>query len=115
MSITLSTIAPILFLSTPERRLISGSRYYRALSVCRRSILVLLCDKQLTPTEPRRAAAREALAHDSGQYGSNRGAEPLLDAFLKHIEVLGFSGYGHANLSIGIGAKQVLYLSLIHI
>jgi len=54
-------------------------------------------------------AAREALKHDSGQYGSNRGAEPLLDAFLKHIEALGFSGYGRMNLSIGIGAKQVLY------
>jgi aspartate aminotransferase len=54
-------------------------------------------------------AAREALSHDSGQYGSNRGADALLDAFLKHIEALGFTGYGRANLSIGIGAKQVLY------
>jgi aspartate aminotransferase len=55
------------------------------------------------------AAAREALSHDSGQYGSNRGADALLDAFLKHIEALGFSGYTRMNLSIGIGAKQVLY------
>ena len=55
------------------------------------------------------AAARESLERDSGQYGSNRGAEPLLDAFLKHIEALGFAGYGRMNLSIGIGAKQVLY------
>jgi aspartate aminotransferase len=61
------------------------------------------------PGEHVYAAAREALGHDSGQYGSNRGAEPLLDAFLKHIEALGFSGYGRMNLSIGIGAKQVLY------
>ena len=61
------------------------------------------------PGEHVYAAAREALSHDSGQYGSNRGAEPLLDAFLKHIEALGFSGYGRMNLSIGIGAKQVLY------
>lgn len=61
------------------------------------------------PGEHVYAAAREALSHDSGQYGSNRGAEPLLDAFLKHIEALGFSGYGRNNLSIGIGAKQVLY------
>lgn len=61
------------------------------------------------PGEHVYAAAREALSHDSGQYGSNRGADALLDAFLKHIEALGFSGYGHANLSIGIGAKQVLY------
>ena len=61
------------------------------------------------PGEHVYAAAREALSHDSGQYGSNRGAAPLLDAFLKHIEALGFAGYGHANLSVGIGAKQVLY------
>ncbi|WP_266169066.1 pyridoxal phosphate-dependent aminotransferase [Dyella subtropica] len=61
------------------------------------------------PGEHVYAAAREALSHDTGQYGSNRGAEPLLDAFLKHIEALGFSGYGRMNLSIGIGAKQVLY------
>ena len=61
------------------------------------------------PGEHVYAAARESLSHDSGQYGSNRGAEPLLDAFLKHIEALGFSGYTRMNLSIGIGAKQVLY------
>ncbi|HEY0197782.1 MAG TPA: pyridoxal phosphate-dependent aminotransferase [Rhodanobacter sp.] len=61
------------------------------------------------PGEHVYAAAREALSHDSGQYGSNRGADALLDAFLKHIEALGFSGYTRANLSIGIGAKQVLY------
>ncbi|MEO8810956.1 MAG: pyridoxal phosphate-dependent aminotransferase [Rhodanobacter sp.] len=54
-------------------------------------------------------AARAALSHDTGQYGSNRGAEPLLQAFLKHIEALGFNGYDRLNLSIGIGAKQVLY------
>ncbi|EIL91446.1 MULTISPECIES: aminotransferase class I/II-fold pyridoxal phosphate-dependent enzyme [Rhodanobacter] len=61
------------------------------------------------PGEHVYAAARESLSHDSGQYGSNRGADALLDAFLKHIEALGFSGYGRINLSIGIGAKQVLY------
>ncbi|KZC17463.1 MULTISPECIES: pyridoxal phosphate-dependent aminotransferase [unclassified Rhodanobacter] len=61
------------------------------------------------PGEHVYAAARESLSHDSGQYGSNRGAEALLDAFLKHIEALGFTGYTRMNLSIGIGAKQVLY------
>ncbi|MEO5829202.1 MAG: pyridoxal phosphate-dependent aminotransferase [Rhodanobacter sp.] len=61
------------------------------------------------PGEHVYAAARESLSHDSGQYGSNRGAEVLQDAFLKHIEALGFSGYARANISIGIGAKQVLY------
>ena len=61
------------------------------------------------PGEHVYAAARESLSHDSGQYGSNRGAEALLDAFLKHIEALGFSGYTRMNLYIGIGAKQVLY------
>jgi aspartate aminotransferase len=61
------------------------------------------------PGEHVYAAARESLSHDSGQYGSNRGAESLQDAFLRHIEALGFSGYTRANVSIGIGAKQVLY------
>jgi aspartate aminotransferase len=61
------------------------------------------------PGEHVYAAARESLSHDSGQYGSNRGAEVLLDAFLRHIEALGFSGYTRMNLSIGIGAKHVLY------
>lgn len=61
------------------------------------------------PGEHVYAAARDALSRDSGQYGSNRGADDLLDAFTKHIEALGFTGYGKANLSVGIGAKQVLY------
>ncbi|TBR39879.1 MULTISPECIES: aminotransferase class I/II-fold pyridoxal phosphate-dependent enzyme [Dyella] len=61
------------------------------------------------PGEHVYAAARDALSRDSGQYGSNRGSDDLLDAFLKHIEALGFAGYGKMNLSIGIGAKQVLY------
>lgn len=61
------------------------------------------------PGEHVYAAARDSLKGDSGQYGSNRGADALLDAFLAHIEKLGFNGYGRANLSIGIGAKQVLY------
>src|SRR6201991_4699316 len=54
------------------------------------------------PGEHVYAAARDALQHDSGQYGSNRGADVLLDAFLAHIEKLGFKGYGRNNLSIGI-------------
>lgn len=55
------------------------------------------------------AAARDALEKDSGQYGSNRGADALLDAFLKHIEALGLTGYARANIATGIGAKHVLY------
>ena len=54
-------------------------------------------------------AARDALAKDSGQYGSNRGADALLDAFLKHMQDLGLAGYSRANLSTGIGAKHILY------
>ena len=54
-------------------------------------------------------AAREALAKDSGQYGSNRGADALLDAFIKHMEVIGLTGYTRANCSTGIGAKHILY------
>ena len=54
-------------------------------------------------------AARDALVKDSGQYGSNRGTDALLDAFLKHMQDLGLGGYTRANLSTGIGAKHVLY------
>ena len=54
-------------------------------------------------------AARDALAKDSGQYGSNRGTDALLDAFLLHIEALGLTGYTRANVSTGIGAKHILY------
>lgn len=54
-------------------------------------------------------AARDALAKDSGQYGSNRGTDALLDAFLQHIEALGLTGYTRANVSTGIGAKHMLY------
>jgi aspartate aminotransferase len=55
------------------------------------------------------AAVREALAKDSGQYGSNRGADALLDAFLVHLEGSGLSGYTRKNVATGIGAKHVLY------
>ncbi len=61
------------------------------------------------PAEHVYAAAREALAKDSGQYGSNRGADALLDAFLKHIEQVGLTGYTRANIATGIGAKHVIY------
>ena len=61
------------------------------------------------PGEHVYSAARDALGHDSGQYGSNRGADALLDAFLKHIEALGFEGYERKNVAVGIGAKQILY------
>lgn len=61
------------------------------------------------PGEHVYAAARDALAKDSGQYGSNRGTDALLDAFLQHIEKLGLTGYGRANCSTGIGAKHILY------
>ena len=54
-------------------------------------------------------AVRDALAKDSGQYGSNRGADALLDAFHKHLEEGGLTGYTRANIAIGIGAKHVLY------
>lgn len=54
-------------------------------------------------------AAAEALSKDSGQYGSNRGADALLDAFLGHIERAGLKGYTRANIATGIGAKHILY------
>src|SRR4249919_248572 len=55
------------------------------------------------------AAARDALSHDSGQYGSNRGSDALLDAFLEHISEIGLTGYTRANCATGIGAKHVIY------
>ena len=61
------------------------------------------------PGEHVYAAAREALAKDTGQYGSNRGSDALLDAFLKHIEQIGLNGYTKANCATGIGAKHVIY------
>jgi aspartate aminotransferase len=61
------------------------------------------------PGEHVYAAARQALEKDSGQYGSNRGTDALLDAFLAHIEKLGLTGYTRANCSTGIGAKHILY------
>ncbi|MGH8041216.1 MAG: aminotransferase class I/II-fold pyridoxal phosphate-dependent enzyme [Rudaea sp.] len=61
------------------------------------------------PGEHVYAAVREALKHDTGGYGSNRGREDLLDAFLGHLQDSGFSGYARANIATGIGAKQVLY------
>jgi aspartate aminotransferase len=61
------------------------------------------------PGEHVYAAAHEALKHDSGQYGSNRGSDALLDAFLKHLREGGFEGYERKHLASGIGAKQVLF------
>ncbi|PIV33302.1 MAG: aminotransferase [Lysobacterales bacterium CG02_land_8_20_14_3_00_62_12] len=55
------------------------------------------------------AAASAALKHDSGQYGSNRGADALLDAFLEHLRAIGLDGYTRNHCATGIGAKQVLY------
>ena len=61
------------------------------------------------PGEHVYAAARDALSHDSGQYGSNRGSDALLDAFLEHIAEIGLTGYTRANCATGIGAKHVIY------
>ncbi|PJK02798.1 aminotransferase [Lysobacteraceae bacterium NML75-0749] len=54
-------------------------------------------------------AVADWLKKDSGQYGSNRGAPELLDAFLVHLERLGLHGYTRANCATGIGAKHILY------
>lgn len=61
------------------------------------------------PGEHVYAAVRDALTKDSGSYGSNRGSDVLLDAFLKHLEDAGLGGYTRANVATGIGAKHVLY------
>jgi aspartate aminotransferase len=61
------------------------------------------------PGEHVYAAVRDALTKDSGSYGSNRGSDALLDAFLKHLEDAGLGGYTRKNVATGIGAKHVLY------
>lgn len=61
------------------------------------------------PGEHVYAAVRDALNHDSGQYGSNRGDVRLLDAFLKHMEGVGLTGYSRENCVVTIGAKHGLY------
>lgn len=61
------------------------------------------------PGEHVYAAAREALTKDSGQYGSNRGPDALLDAFVEHMRKIGLTGYGRVNVATGVGAKHVIY------
>jgi aspartate aminotransferase len=54
-------------------------------------------------------AARKALDADSGQYGSNRGRDDLLDAFIAHMRVVGMDGYERKHCAVAIGAKHILY------
>jgi aspartate aminotransferase len=54
-------------------------------------------------------AARAALEHDSGAYGSNRGREDLLDAILAHFARLGLEGYERRHVATAVGAKHLLY------
>jgi aspartate aminotransferase len=61
------------------------------------------------PDEHVYAAAREALAKDSGQYGTNRGSDALLDGFLKHLRECGLEGYTRKNVCTGVGNKHVLF------
>ncbi len=61
------------------------------------------------PGEHVYAAARDSLAKDSGQYGSNRGADALLDAFIAHMKRLGLDGFERKHCATGVGAKHVLY------
>jgi aspartate aminotransferase len=61
------------------------------------------------PGEHVYAAVREALTKDSGQYGSNRGADALLDAFIAHMGGIGLTGYTRAHCATGIGAKHIIY------
>lgn len=54
-------------------------------------------------------AVRDWTSRDSGSYGSNRGAPALLDAIVAHFRESGLPGYTRNNVTLGIGAKQVLY------
>ncbi|MGH8235003.1 MAG: pyridoxal phosphate-dependent aminotransferase [Rhodanobacteraceae bacterium] len=61
------------------------------------------------PGEHVYAAVREWMPADSGGYGTNRGSPELLDAIVAHFKQSGLDGYTRANVTVGIGAKQVLY------
>ncbi|MBV6413225.1 MAG: pyridoxal phosphate-dependent aminotransferase [Xanthomonadales bacterium] len=61
------------------------------------------------PGEHVYAAARESLARDSGQYGSNRGPDALLDAYLLHLKRNGFEGYERRHVCTGVGAKHIIF------
>ena len=61
------------------------------------------------PGEHVYAAAHQAIDGDSGQYGSNRGADALLDAFIGHLGRLGLEGYDRVNCAAGVGAKQLIH------
>jgi aspartate aminotransferase len=54
-------------------------------------------------------AVRDWTSRDSGAYGSNRGAPALLDAIVSHFKQSGLDGYARNSVTVGIGAKQVLY------
>ncbi len=54
-------------------------------------------------------AVRDWTSRDSGSYGTNRGAPALLDAIVSHFKQSGLDGYTRNNVTVGIGAKQVLY------
>ena len=54
-------------------------------------------------------AVRDWTLRDSGSYGTNRGAPALLDAIVSHFKQSGLDGYTRNNVTVGIGAKQVLY------
>jgi aspartate aminotransferase len=61
------------------------------------------------PGEHVYTAARDWLGKDSGQYGSNRGPDALLDAYLAHLQRNGIDGYTRKNIVVGMGAKFVLF------
>ncbi len=61
------------------------------------------------PGEHVYAAVRDWTQHDSGAYGSNRGSPELLDAIAAHLKQSGLDGYTRNHVTVGIGAKQVLY------
>lgn len=54
-------------------------------------------------------AARAALAKDSGAYGSNRGPDALLDAWIGFLARNGLPGYTRREVATGVGGKHVLF------
>lgn len=54
-------------------------------------------------------AAVRAANEDTGGYGSSRGDEALLSAYLGYLHDLGFTQYSRQNLVAGLGAKHLLF------
>jgi len=54
-------------------------------------------------------AAKIAIDSDSGQYGSSRGNDTLIKAYLERLHLSGIDTFKHENIVVGNGAKHLLF------